>query len=103
MSHRENGAWFLLGPSNPTLDDDSRGDQGKVCSHRFLAVPSAQVMRSEGLRLLQTFPAPANPAVPVGESMLTIFHFAQHLHGFFSWTRAHGKDFRGGGSLILYQ
>lgn len=70
--HRENGTLSLLGASNPALDDDSRGDQGKLCSHRILAVPAAQMKRREVLRLLQAFPAPAHPAVPMGESVLSL-------------------------------
>lgn len=37
--HRENGARSLLG-TNPSLGDDSPGDQGKLCSHRFFVVPA---------------------------------------------------------------
>lgn len=102
--HEENGAQSFLGASNPTLDADSHGDQGKLCCHRFLAVPITQVMRSERLRLLQTFPTPALLAVPMGESVLILsLTFLSTYMNFSSWTRACGKDFRGGGSLVFHQ
>lgn len=60
---------------------------------------SQLMVRNEGLRLFQTFPAPAHPAVPMGESVLSLpLTFLSTHMDFSSWTRAHGKDFRGVGA-----
>lgn len=43
------------------------------------------------LRLLQTFPAPAHPPVPMGKSMVSLsFTFLITYRDFSSWTRAGG-------------
>lgn len=77
--------------------------QGKLCSHGFLSVAATGMRRREGLRPFLLL-SPAHPAVPMDESVLSLsFTFLSAYMDFCSWTRACGKDFRGGGSLVFHQ